>query len=138
MMTRAMRVLSFARSVAELFQRVFAPAGRRHGASDALQWDYSCAGDVLSAWIGKPQPCDEVAVDDYIVVHISRETHQPVGIDVLSAAGRSGKWPGALNAAFARALLEEHGAAALTLWRARRGDIAHRTFTSPSGPRSDF
>lgn len=131
-----MRALSFA--VAELVQRVFAPIGRRHGASDGLQWDYSCAGDVLSAWIGKPQPCDEVAIADYIVVRISRETHQPVGIDVLSASERSGKWPGALNAAFARALLEQHGPAALRIWRARRGDIAHQTFPRLSGLRSDF
>ena len=41
---------------------------------------------------------------------------------VLSAAERSGMWPGALNAAFARALLEQHGPAALKIWRARRGE----------------
>ena len=117
-----MRVMPLVRSAAELFQRMFAPIGRRHGASDGLQWDYSCAGDVLSAWIGESKLCDTVAVDDYIVVRISRETHQPVGIDVLSAAERSGMWPGALNAAFARALLEQHGPAALRIWRARRGE----------------
>lgn len=115
-----MRSLSFARSAVELFQRVLAPIDRRDGAFDGLQWDYSCAADVLSAWIGNPQPCDEVAVDDYIVVHISRETHQPVGIDVRSAAERSGQWSGALNGAFARALLEQHGPAALAIWHARR------------------
>jgi hypothetical protein len=123
-----MHLTSFTRSAAGFFQRVFAPSGRRGGAFDGLQWDYSCAGDVLSAWIGKPQPCDDVAVDGYIVVRISRETHQPVGIDVRAAAERSGRWPGALNAAYARALLELHGPEALTIWRARRGDVAHPTF----------
>ena len=86
---------------------------------DRLQWDYSCSDDVLSAWLGAPQPCDEVVVDDSIVIRISRQTHQPVGIDVRSASERSGKWPGALNGAFARAMLEQHGPAALKIWRAR-------------------
>jgi hypothetical protein len=40
--------------------------------SDTLQWDYSCSADILSAWIAMPQPCDEVAVDDSIVIRISR------------------------------------------------------------------
>ena len=86
---------------------------------DGLQWDYSCADDVLSAWIGAPQPCDEVVVDGSIVIRISRRTHQPVGIDVRSASRRSGKWPGALNGAFARAMLEQHGPTALQTWRVR-------------------
>ena len=116
-----MRSLSFARSAVELFQRVLAPGGRRH--ADGLQWDYSCSSDVLSAWIGNPQLCDKVAVDDDVVIHISRLTHQPVGIDVLSASERSGQWPGALNGSFARALLEQHGPMALRTWRARRGDV---------------
>jgi hypothetical protein len=118
-----MRGLSFARSAAELFQRILAPGGRRQVAADGLQWDYSCAGDVLSAWIGNPQLCDKVAVDDDVVIHISRQTHQPVGIDVLSASERSGQWPGALNGSFARALLEQHGPTALRTWRARRRDV---------------
>jgi hypothetical protein len=90
---------------------------------DELQWDYSCADDVLSAWIGTPQPSDEVMVDDDIVIRISRETHQPVRIDVRSASRRSA-WTGALNGSVARALLEQHGPAAMALWRARRGDSA--------------
>lgn len=112
---------SFTRSAVELLQRMLAPIDRRDAAFEALQWDYSCAADLLSAWIGQPQPCDEVAVGDSIVIHISRETHQPVGIDVHSASEKSGRWPGALNGAFARALLEQHGPAALAIWRARRG-----------------
>jgi hypothetical protein len=87
-------------------------------ALDGLQWDYSCAADVLSAWIGTPQPCDRIAVDDTIVIHISRETHQPVGIDVRAASTRA-TWTGALDGAFARALLEQHGPAALRIWQAR-------------------
>jgi hypothetical protein len=118
-----MRSLSFARSAAELLQRVLGPGGRRQVAADGLQWDYSCASDTLSAWIGNPELCDKVAVDDGVVIHISRLTHQPVGIDVLSASQRSGQWPGALNGSFARALLEQHGPAALRTWRARRGDV---------------
>jgi hypothetical protein len=85
---------------------------------DTLQWDYSCATDVLSAWIAMPQPCDEVAVDDFIIIRISRATRQPVGIDVRSASARSA-WTGALDGTLARALLEQHGPAALTIWRAR-------------------
>ena len=88
---------------------------------DGLQWDYSCSDDVLSAWIGTPQPCDKVVIDESIVIRISRETHQPVGIDVRSASRRSA-WTGALNGSFARTLLEQHGPAALTIWRARRRD----------------
>jgi hypothetical protein len=86
---------------------------------DGLQWDYSCSDDVLSAWIGTPQPCDEVVLDDAIVIRISRETQQPVGIDVRSASRRT-RWSGALDGSFARALLEQHAPAAMTLWRARR------------------
>ena len=86
---------------------------------EELQWDYSCSDDVLSAWIGAPQPCDEIVVDGSIVIRISRQTHQPVGIHVRSASRRSGQWPGALNGAFARAMLEQHGAAAMKTWRAR-------------------
>ena len=93
------------------------------GALDGLQWDYSCASDVLSAWIGTPQLCDDVAVNDHIVVRISRETHEPVGIAVHAAARRSGQWTGALNGTFARALLEQHGPAALATWRGLRRDI---------------
>lgn len=29
---------------------------------DGLQWDYSCSDDVLSAWIGRPQPCHEIVM----------------------------------------------------------------------------
>lgn len=100
---------------------------------DGLQWDYSCSDDVLSAWIGTPQPSDEIVVDKDIVVHISRETHQPVRIDVRSASKRSA-WTGALNGAVARALLEQHGPAAMALWRARRGDSAGGRLPLPSQP----
>lgn len=86
---------------------------------DGLQWDYSCAEDVLSAWIGTPQPCDDVVVDDSIVVRVSREAHQPVGIRVRGAS-RLSTWTGALNGSLARALLDQHGPAAMTIWRARR------------------
>lgn len=92
-------------------------------AADPLQWDYSCSADVLSAWIGTPQWCDEVVVDDVITIRISRSTRQPVGIDVRSASTRSA-WTGALDGALARALLEQHGPAALAIWRARHpGEI---------------
>ena len=84
---------------------------------DGLQWDYSCAEDVLSAWIGAPHPCDEIAVDDYIIVRISRETRRPAGIRVRSAS-RLSKWTGALNGSVARALLDQHGPAAMAIWRA--------------------
>ena len=84
-----------------------------------LQWDYSCSADVLSAWIGAPEPCDEVAVDDSISIRISRKTHQPVGIDIRFASRRV-RWTGGLDGSLARALLEQHAAAAMTLWRAGR------------------
>jgi hypothetical protein len=103
---------------------------------DGLQWDYSCSDDVLSAWIGTPQPSDEVVVDEDIVIRISRETRQPVRIDVRSASKRS-TWTGALNGAIARALLERHGPVAMALWRARRGDSAGGTLALPSRPRTD-
>jgi hypothetical protein len=85
---------------------------------DGLQWDYSCGEDVLTAWVGMPQPCDEVQVDDSIVVCISRTTHQPVGIKVYSAS-RLSKWTGALNGTVAHALLDKHAPAAMAMWRAR-------------------
>jgi hypothetical protein len=84
---------------------------------DRLQWDYSCAGDVLSAWVGTPQPCDEVIVDESIVIRVSRETHQPVGISVRSAS-RLCTWTGALDGSVARAMLDRHGPAAMEIWRA--------------------
>ena len=85
----------------------------------ALQWDYSCSADVLSAWIGTPEPCDEVAVDDSIVIRISCKTHQPVGIDIRFASRRI-RWTGALDGSLARALLQQHGPAAMKIWRASR------------------
>jgi hypothetical protein len=84
-----------------------------------LQWDYSCAADVLSAWIGTPEPCDEVAVDDSVVIRISRRTHRPVGIDIHFASQRI-RWTGALDGSLARALLEQHGPAAMKIWQASR------------------
>jgi hypothetical protein len=86
--------------------------------TDGLQWDYSCGEDVLTAWLGVPQPCDEVAVDDSIVIRISHTTQQAVGIKVRSAS-RLSKWTGALNGSVANALLKKHGPAALEIWRAR-------------------
>jgi hypothetical protein len=86
--------------------------------NDRLQWDYSCGEDVLTAWVGEPRPCDEVALDDYIVIRISRMTQQPAGIKVR-AASRLSKWTGALNGAVAQRLLEKHGPAAMAIWRAR-------------------
>jgi|SRR5687767_9644629 hypothetical protein len=121
-----MHTLSFARSAAELLQRIFAPVERPDG-PDGFQWDYSCSDDVLSAWIGQPQPSDKVIVDKHVVIRISPQTRQVVGIDVLAASQRSGKWPGALNGAMARALLQQHGPAALAIWRTQRGDVAPRT-----------
>ena len=87
--------------------------------TDGLQWDYSCSDDVLSAWIGTPEPCDEVAVDDSVVIRISRKTHQPVGIDINFASRRI-RWTGALDGSFARALLQQHGPAAMKIWQASR------------------
>jgi hypothetical protein len=113
-----MHTSSFARSAAELLQRIFAPVERPNG-PDGFQWDYSCSDDVLSAWIGEPQPSDKVVVDKHIVVRISRQTHQVIGIDVLAASQRSRKWTGALDGAMARALLQQHGPAALAIWRTR-------------------
>ena len=85
--------------------------------TERLQWDYSCGEDVLTAWLGPPQPCDEVRVNDSIVIRISCTTHQPVGIKVGSAS-RLSKWTGALNGSVAGALLEKHGPAAMAIWRA--------------------
>ena len=58
--------------------------------TSGLQWDYNCSADVLSAWIGTPEPCDEVAVDDSVVIRISRKTHQPVASTYVSRHGGSG------------------------------------------------
>jgi hypothetical protein len=88
-----------------------------------LQWDYSCADDVLTAWFGTPKPADDVPVGDHIVVRIDRATQRPVGIIVKDAAKRSGRWPGALDGAFARALLDRHGPAALKTWRAQQHGV---------------
>jgi hypothetical protein len=112
-----MSTFIFTRSAIDLIERLFAPTGQHGSPSDGLQWDYSCSDDVLSAWIGKPEPCDDVSVDGNIVVRISRETHRPVGIDVRAASKRFGKWTGALNGAYARSLLEQYGPAALAIWR---------------------
>jgi hypothetical protein len=94
------------------------PVAGRTDMTEGLQWDYSCGEDVLTAWLGLPQPCDEVRVDDSIVIRISRRTHQPVGIKVGSAS-RLSKWTGALNGSVARALLEKHGPAAMAIWGAK-------------------
>ncbi len=87
---------------------------------DGLQWDYCCSDDVLTAWIGTPHPYDEVVVDESIIIRISRQTHQPVGIDVRSASRRV-RWTGSLDGSVARALLDQHGPAAVAIWRARSG-----------------
>ena len=87
--------------------------------TDGLQWDNNSAVDVLSAWIGAPEPCDEVAVDDSVVIRISRKTHRPVGIDIRFASRRI-QWTGALDGSLARALLHQHGPAAMKTWQASR------------------
>jgi hypothetical protein len=84
-----------------------------------LQWDYSCVEDVLTAWIGMPQPCDDIRVDESITIRVSRATHAPVGIQVR-AASRFSTWTGALNGSVANALLEQHGATAMEIWRRHR------------------
>ena len=84
-----------------------------------LQWDYTCAEDVLSAWIGTPQACDDVRVGDFIVIRISRHTGEPVGISVR-AASRLSAWTGALDGSVAARLLDEHGPTAVAAWRASR------------------
>jgi len=87
--------------------------------TDGLQWVYNCSADVLSAWIGTPEPCDEVAVDDSVVIRISRKTHQPVGIDICFASRRIG-WTGTLDGSLARPSLQQPGPAAMKTWQASR------------------
>jgi uncharacterized protein YuzE len=85
----------------------------------ALHFKYDEDADLLFARLGEPEVCDNVQVDDYVVVRLSRSTHQPVGIEVVGVSERFHKTPSAINRTFARQLLNEFGPAAQARLRKR-------------------
>jgi len=81
---------------------------------------YDEDADLLFARCGEPEPCDNVQVDDNVVVRVSRATHEPVGIEVIAVTERFNKDRGAITRGFARELLAQYGPSAAYKLRNRR------------------
>ena len=70
-----------------------------------IQCDYQPDVDLLYAWIGDPQPAENIEVEPGIYVRVIPETKQIVGIEVVDCAERFQCDPASINAAFAEALI---------------------------------
>jgi uncharacterized protein YuzE len=85
-----------------------------------LHSDYDPEADLLVARFGAPVEADTVVVDGDVAVRVSRETGQPVGIEVVDCAAKFRKDPSAITVAFARELLARYGHEASMMLEERR------------------
>lgn len=97
------------------------PVQTQQAPNRGFHFRYDADGDLLLARLGEPEPCDNVQVDDNVVVRVSRETHDPVGIEVVAVSERFHKSPSAINRAFAKELLAQFGPEAASRVRRRLG-----------------
>src|SRR5687768_5647363 len=82
---------------------------RRHS-DNALRLKYESEYDLLSVWIGAPQPVDQIEVEPGVYVRISRAEHRPVGLEVIEAVSRLHTDPSTIQTdSFARELLKTYG-----------------------------
>jgi hypothetical protein len=82
------------------------------GANDrdsAVRLKYEPQYDLLSVWLGAPQPVDQVEVEPGVYVRFSRADHQPVGIEVLEAVARLHTDPETIRShGFAKTLVQKY------------------------------
>ncbi|OFW12994.1 MAG: hypothetical protein A3H29_13190 [Acidobacteria bacterium RIFCSPLOWO2_02_FULL_67_21] len=90
------------------------PASQR---SVGIRCDYQPDVDLLFAWVGDPQPAENIEVEPGIYVRVASSTGQVIGIEVLDCAERFGHEPDRIDAAFAKALLARFTAPALQRFR---------------------
>lgn len=70
--------------------------GTRQSSSDhsgrpsdqSVRLKYEPEYDLLSIWLGAPQPVDQVEVEPGVYVRVSRASHAPVGLEVIEALAR--------------------------------------------------
>lgn len=82
-----------------------------------LHVEYDHEADLLLARFGAPAEADTVVIDGDVAVRLSRETGQPIGIEVVDCAAKFRK---AVTPAFARELLAHYGHEASEMLEARR------------------
>lgn len=78
-----------------------------------LRFDYQPETDLLFAWIGQPQPAENVEVEPGIYVRVIPASKQVVGIEVLDCAERFQREPASIDGAFAKALIDAYTVSAL-------------------------
>ena len=86
-----------------------------------LYTNYDSDADFLLARFGTPTEADTVVADGDVAVRLSRETGEPVGIEVVDCAAKFQMDPSTITAAFARELLARYGWKARTILNDRRG-----------------
>jgi hypothetical protein len=73
--------------------------------------------DLLFAWLGDPQPAENIEVEPGIYVRVASATGQAIGIEVLDCAERCGQDAASIDAEFAAALLDRFTDRALQQYR---------------------
>ncbi len=86
-----------------------------------LHAEYDAEADLLLARFGAPAEADTVVVDGDVAVRLSRETGQPIGIEVVDCAAKFRKDASAITPAFARELLARYGHEARVILDERQG-----------------
>jgi hypothetical protein len=82
-----------------------------------LHIDYDPDIDLLLARFGVPAEADTVVIDGDIAVRLSRETRQPIGLEIVDCGARFQR---TITPAFVRELLARYGHEASVLLEARR------------------
>ena len=78
-----------------------------------LRFDYQPDTDLLFAWIGQPQPAENVEVEPGIYVRVIPATKEIVGIEVIDCAARFQRDPANIDGAFAKLLIDAFTKSAL-------------------------
>lgn len=97
--------------------------------SVGLKYDYQPDVDLLYAWIGEPQPAENIEVEPGIYVRVIATTKQVVGIEVIDCAERFQLDPASIDAEFAEKLLARFTGPALERLAAMRPNPT--LFSSP-------
>lgn len=85
--------------------------------SVGLKCDYQPEVDLLFAWIGDPEPAENIEVEPGVYVRIAPSTGTVVGIEVLDCAERFGREPASIDTGFAETLLARFTEPALAQFR---------------------
>lgn len=80
---------------------------------DHVQFDYQPEVDLLFAWVGDPQPAENIEVEEGVYVRVLPNAKRVVGIEVLDCATRFRRSPESIDVNFAQHLLNEYSPRAL-------------------------